>query len=449
MKDPESSDILDSKSVFFFNQSRLELAKEWEIPSISTVQSYIFVAIYLQNIANFNAAHNALALAVRIAYTIGLHLEPPEDIPRPHQEIRRRIWWGLYVLDVKLSVELGRPWAIDTSQVACTLPADDSDLAQLSGPNFSFPLIYTNWLSFHLQNIKLAIAARAVHEKFTSDSSRILRSRQADEVYRDLESLEGCALLLGHCMESLETWAVELPEGLKTKRKGSGPPLSTDWTSLDIETGAPLWVQLQRVAPLADGLAIMSLNHSLTITNISHQFLTKHDTLAGWYDAYHVLWNAALTIQGYAIAYPVCPPTPSARKYVNIAIEALEILGKDIPTAVGAVRIMRDLNSKARSLMDQFRKAVDAPVALSRSARAVDISSNESPAAWTSSPNPWLVDILNVPAANDSLNSLDDDLQWPDVEQCNVEMWASFLNILEGSLMETDPFDSVDMRVGV
>jgi hypothetical protein len=132
----------------------------------------------------------------------------------------------------------------------------------------------------------------------------------------------------------LVVWSRELPEGLKSKRKS---PLSTDRTLLDVELAAPLWVQLQRVSPelsyhhfaaafyqpfiyfaphslsttpLADALAITALNHCAAITSITHQVLTKHDTLAGWYDAYHVLWNAASMMQGYAIAYPVCPTTP-------------------------------------------------------------------------------------------------------------------------------------------
>jgi hypothetical protein len=65
--------------------------------------------MYLQNISNLNAAHSVVDLAARAAYTIGFHLEPPEDIPRHQQELRRVVWWGLYVLDTKLSIKLGRP----------------------------------------------------------------------------------------------------------------------------------------------------------------------------------------------------------------------------------------------------------------------------------------------------------------------------------------------------
>ena len=88
LKGPDSSGSMDSKSEFYYNRSRSELAKEWESPSQLTVQSYILVTIYLQNISNLNAAHGAISLAVRAAYTIGFHLEQPCHIPRPQQELR-------------------------------------------------------------------------------------------------------------------------------------------------------------------------------------------------------------------------------------------------------------------------------------------------------------------------------------------------------------------------
>lgn len=472
LKEPESSDTVDLRSAFYYNRCRSELAKEWENPSISTVQAYIFITVYLQNLSNLNAAQLALTVAVRAAFTIGLHLEPPDDIPRHQQEIRRRIWWGLYVLDVKLGVELGRPWAIDTSQVVCALPADDFDLAQASGLNLSLLHADTNWLCFYAQSVKLAIAARSVHEKFYSESLEILASSQADEVYKDPHALEACADLMRRSLEPLLVWVKDLPEGLKNKRKDSGSPLSTDRTSLDVEVGAPCWVQLQRVSlelsyhsfaaafyrpfiyftphslsttPLADGLGCMASSHSTMITTIIHQLLNGHDTLAGWYDAYHALWNAALTMQGFAIAYPVCPPAPRARKSVNLAIEAFDLLGKDIPMASDAATIMRDLTSKARLLMDQFRKALNIPAAPSDITAAVNVPSHES-GAWLRSPSPWLGEILNLPAA-ESLHEFGSDILWPDPEQCNVEMWANFLNSLEGSFPETESMGSMDMRI--
>ncbi|KAK9490512.1 hypothetical protein V1508DRAFT_457751 [Lipomyces doorenjongii] len=40
-------------------------------------------------------ADNACSLAVRTAYMLGLHLEPPQTMPRREKEMRKRLWWML------------------------------------------------------------------------------------------------------------------------------------------------------------------------------------------------------------------------------------------------------------------------------------------------------------------------------------------------------------------
>jgi hypothetical protein len=42
-------------------------------------------------------------------------------------------------------------------------------------------------LSFHVQNIKLAIATRSVHVNFYSGSPNIVSAGQADDLYKDPE----------------------------------------------------------------------------------------------------------------------------------------------------------------------------------------------------------------------------------------------------------------------
>jgi hypothetical protein len=125
---------------------------------------------------------------------------------------------------------------------------DDSDLARNSCPNFYLPLPDTSWLSFHLQSIRLAIAARSVHDNFFSKSMKILASSISKDVYRDTKALESWAGLMRRSMEPLQVWAKDIPKGLKIKRKESGLPLSTDRTPLDIDDTDPYWIQLQRAS---------------------------------------------------------------------------------------------------------------------------------------------------------------------------------------------------------
>jgi hypothetical protein len=81
-----------------------------EDPSISTVQAYALITMYLLNAARRNAAFMNLGTAVRAAYALGLHrkeiaaLFPPAEF-----KTRERLWRVIRILDLFMSASLGRP----------------------------------------------------------------------------------------------------------------------------------------------------------------------------------------------------------------------------------------------------------------------------------------------------------------------------------------------------
>lgn len=77
------------------------MAADLESPTIAIVQCHILCSIYLCCGSFQNMADNACALAVRTAYMLGLHLDPPDTMPQREKELRRRIWWVLYALESK------------------------------------------------------------------------------------------------------------------------------------------------------------------------------------------------------------------------------------------------------------------------------------------------------------------------------------------------------------
>lgn len=416
VEDPDK----DAASDWYFRRSRASVVEE--NPSITTVQSYIFLTIYLQNTSRQTAAYTMLGTAVRIAYSIGLHLKAPDDLPRSDQELANRIWWSLYILDTRLSIDLGRPFAIDKSQKDLPI-AEDMEIVKRMGPH----LVAENvcWLSFHVQNIKLAMAARSIHEAFFNVSLQ----------YEQPVRLEESAEHLNHCMKRLSIWIDQVPDGLKVKRK-DGTSFSNDRTTVDVG-GAPIWLQLQRISlelsyhtyvsnfqrrfiyfiphsmsttPGADAHANTAVRHAITITSIIHQFLTKHDIIAEWYDFYNMQFNAALTMLAYTIAYPTCVPTPSTRKAINMAIESLELFGIS-----NAGTLTKSLDFKSRLLMNRFRTALHVPAAKEEVSNLAGDSS-----AW--------LDNLSSESNMDMMNF---DNVWPDIDHCDQEMWATFLNELE------------------
>ena len=107
-----------------------------------------------------------------------------------------------------------------------------------------------------------------------------------------------------------------------------------------------------------DGNSISCLNHAIATTSIILQLLTTSDILNGWHEAYQFQWNATLSMIGFILAYPVCPPTPSARKTVNDAITIFDIFRNNFAVAASATNVTRDLAVKADMFIDRFRASL-------------------------------------------------------------------------------------------
>lgn len=94
---------------WLYRRSQTLLSTELESPSLMTLQCHILAVYYLCNASFQKMAHSTLAVAVRTAQILGLHLEPPESLPRKSKELRRRLWWTLFTVESKTCMKLGRP----------------------------------------------------------------------------------------------------------------------------------------------------------------------------------------------------------------------------------------------------------------------------------------------------------------------------------------------------
>ncbi|KAL5615305.1 uncharacterized protein BROUX77_001142 [Berkeleyomyces rouxiae] len=88
-----------------------------------------------------------LGAAVRAAQSLGLYADTGSGLGFVEVEMRRRVWWTLYVLDRSMSAEMGRPVLIDDNDCDIPLPAgvDDHFLAD-DGPHVppgSLPLSHS------------------------------------------------------------------------------------------------------------------------------------------------------------------------------------------------------------------------------------------------------------------------------------------------------------------
>ena len=95
-----------------------------EDPSISTVQAYALITMYLLNASRRNAAFMNLGTAVRAAYALGLHRKEISALFPPAEfKTRERLWRAIRILDLFMSASLGRPPS--TSETRDTLAAEN------------------------------------------------------------------------------------------------------------------------------------------------------------------------------------------------------------------------------------------------------------------------------------------------------------------------------------
>ncbi|KAK4164019.1 transcriptional activator protein acu-15 [Cladorrhinum sp. PSN259] len=360
------------------------LISELETPSISTLQSQIFSVVYLCCASFQNMAHGVTAMAIRTAQILGVHLEPPRDLPRSERELQKRLWWTLVNLESKTCIKLGRPWLTPICEARCSLPADDHELAIQSG---SAALAEGNvtWLSYTLQSTKLILAARNMYVSFHREAARILAdsgggdgsggSGGATTLYDDHVVLERCARFLKSQSVFLYSWAREVPEGLCIRRQGDAErPFSTDVVPVTIkEALAPLWLQRQRLflelvyhnlcvilyrplisfspgspgeAPAAEECAAECVGHAIAMTRIIHQALMETDFLKGWHEGFQWQWNAAITTIGFILANPASPLTGPALNSIPLAVQSFEMFGKSFVAGTRAAKVVADLEAK-------------------------------------------------------------------------------------------------------
>lgn len=89
--------------------------------SIETAQAFILVTLYMLCACQINGAFLFFGLAVRAAYSIGIHRTEVNSRfgPETHRQ-RDRLWKSLRIVDLFLSTSMGRPPC--TSDVDCTVP---------------------------------------------------------------------------------------------------------------------------------------------------------------------------------------------------------------------------------------------------------------------------------------------------------------------------------------
>ena len=180
-----AGDTIGGKNdIRFYKTAREHLTMDvLEKGSLSYVQGLTIMANYLQKRNKPNSGFVLIGIAWSMAMGIGLHREfgPASTTPFV-MEIRRRVWWTLFVFVSGSQLTLGRP-AASLVGINVRLPSnvDDADLAVdleelplgRHGPTTSTCLIYQVGLARIANNVQV--------ELLTHDVPRDERARKLDQ----------------------------------------------------------------------------------------------------------------------------------------------------------------------------------------------------------------------------------------------------------------------------
>lgn len=97
--------------LIYYRQARSKLNSSiLETGSLHLVQALTLLSNYVQKRNKPNTGWNYLGLAIRMALGLGLYREFPSWKSSPLKlEMRRRVWWVLYIFDAGAAVTFGRP----------------------------------------------------------------------------------------------------------------------------------------------------------------------------------------------------------------------------------------------------------------------------------------------------------------------------------------------------
>ncbi|EXJ61553.1 hypothetical protein A1O7_01981 [Cladophialophora yegresii CBS 114405] len=179
-------------------QRATSLAKDesmFESANLTIVQALVLLSNLSQKRNRPNTGWNFLGLATRMGLSLGLHCEHPSwNVPVLQQEMRRRVWWGLFMFDSGASTTFGRVILLpdrSTMNAKYVLNIDDELLTARTAiaPSESpHPTIYSSMKAqadFHVQS------------NYISNRLLLNRSISAEEA-------------LG-MVASLDQWATTLP----------------------------------------------------------------------------------------------------------------------------------------------------------------------------------------------------------------------------------------------
>ncbi|PQE31030.1 hypothetical protein CJF32_00006064 [Rutstroemia sp. NJR-2017a WRK4] len=94
--------------------------------SLVNIQALLLLQLHQHNFSERNTAFMLLGAASRMAMNLGMHREGATETLDPiEREVRRRVWWTIYLFEQNQCTILGRPCAIDDTEISVRFPDEN------------------------------------------------------------------------------------------------------------------------------------------------------------------------------------------------------------------------------------------------------------------------------------------------------------------------------------
>lgn len=354
-----SSEVVALAGNAFYLRCQTALNQSLEYPTIISVQSQFFSAVYLAFEGYYNAAQTMIGTAGRIATMIAPdhHHDNDDDTDVASESQLTQIWQSLRVLDIRVSIMLGRP------RTTMMYP---STFISSNPPS--------TWLVYHQQMLLLSETVDAIYATFLDKCHVVFEGNTMTEFYTNPTLRDKCASIMIEEIEKLNAWVAQVPASLRMASTSIREPFSTHHPKLHLGSSNDLiWLQRQRLIlecqyhdfcltllrpfinfsstpnPGTSSSAscyISCLDHASTLTNIIFQVAGETEILTGLYEVLQWQQNAAYALAGFAVAYPNNPCTLRARRALLMACEYFETIGTSSPAALRMLNLCRQLDSR-------------------------------------------------------------------------------------------------------
>ncbi|KAL0574560.1 Gypsy retrotransposon integrase-like protein 1 [Marasmius crinis-equi] len=196
----------------WYEQVQTFRRSSFEPSSLYELQYHCLATVYVHGASSITAAWSSVGLGIRYAIELGAHRRKPDGHKlTAEDELRRRAFWVLVILDRSISSFLGRPGSLREEDFDAELPVecDDEYWDQSSFPEVSFnqPPNRPSKIAVFVNLIKLfSISAFAMRTIYSIKKSRLISGVLGDSWEKRV---------LSELDSSMQEWVRNLPGHLR------------------------------------------------------------------------------------------------------------------------------------------------------------------------------------------------------------------------------------------